>query len=126
MCRALSPAPHPERKDIPYETPVLSAFILAAALFLTSCGLTPSGGASSADEPSGGDHSFYYGGDVTLRILSGSENQELEDILDNFAREHGVNIRMDYQGSLDIMRTLQGERIDYDAVWPASSLWLTA
>ena len=105
---------------------VLSAFILAAALFLTSCGLTPSGGASSADEPSGGDHSFYYGGDVTLRILSGSENQELEDILDNFAREHGVNIRMDYQGSLDIMRTLQGERIDYDAVWPASSLWLTA
>ena len=24
------------------------------------------------------------------------------------------------------MRTLQGESIDYDAVWPASSLWLTA
>ena len=24
------------------------------------------------------------------------------------------------------MRTLQGESIEYDAVWPASSLWLTA
>ena len=67
-----------------------------------------------------------YGGDVTLRILSGSENQELEGILDDFARERGVNIEMDYQGSLDIMRALQGETIDYDAVWPASSLWLTA
>ena len=37
-----------------------------------------------------------------------------------------MNIEMDYQGSLDIMRALQGETIDYDAVWPASSLWLTA
>ena len=37
-----------------------------------------------------------------------------------------MNIEMDYQGSLDIMRTLQGETVDYDAVWPASSLWLTA
>ena len=31
---------------------------------------------------------------------------------------------MTYQGSLDIMRTLEQEQIDYDAVWPASSLWL--
>ena len=37
-----------------------------------------------------------------------------------------MNIEMEYQGSLDIMRTLQGETVDYDAVWPASSLWLTA
>ena len=29
---------------------------------------------------------------VTLRILSGSENQEPEGILDDFARERGVNI----------------------------------
>ena len=29
---------------------------------------------------------------MTLRILSGSENQELEGILDDFARERGVNI----------------------------------
>ena len=63
---------------------------------------------------------------MTLRILSGSENQEPEGILDDFARERGVNIEMEYQGSLDIMRTLQGETVDYDAVWPASSLWLTA
>ena len=105
---------------------VLSACILALALILTACSPTLSDSTASADNSSGGEHTFNYGGDVTLRILSGSENQELEGILDDFARERGVNIEMDYRGSLDIMRTLQGESIDYDAVWPASSLWLTA
>ena len=32
---------------------------------------------------------------------------------------------MTYMGSLDIMRLLGEEDIPYDAVWPASSLWLT-
>ena len=90
---------------------VLSVCILALALILTACGPASSGSMTSA-----GDHAFDYGGDVALRILSGSENQELEGILDDFARERGVNIEMDYRGSLDIMRTLQGESIDYDAV----------
>ena len=105
---------------------VLSACILAFALLLTACGPASSDSTASASDPASGEQAFNYGGDVTLRILSGSENQELEDILDDFAREYGVNIQMDYQGSLDIMRTLQGETVDYDAVWPASSLWLTA
>ena len=105
---------------------VLSVCILALALILTACSPTLSDSTASADNSSGGEHTFNYGGDVTLRILSGSENQELEGILDDFARERGVNIEMDYRGSLDIMRTLQGESIDYDAVWPASSLWLNA
>ena len=33
--------------------------------------------------------------------------------------------RDDVSGSLDIMRLLGEEEIPYDAVWPASSLWLT-
>ena len=105
---------------------VLSACILAFALLLTACGPASSDSTASASDPASGEQAFHYGGDVTLRILSGSENQELEGILDDFVRERGVNIEMDYQGSLDIMRALQGETIDYDAVWPASSLWLTA
>ena len=105
---------------------VLSACILAFALLLTACGPASSDSTASASDPASGEQAFHYGGDVTLRILSGSENQELEGILDDFARERGVNIEMEYQGSLDIMRTLQGETVDYDAVWPASSLWLTA
>ena len=76
---------------------VLSVCILALALILTACSPTLSDSTASADNSSGGEHTFNYGGDVTLRILSGSENQELEGILDDFAWERGVNIEMDYR-----------------------------
>ena len=102
--------------------------ILSLLISLALLLLLPACDSSTAEEDGtgGNDHAFDYGGSVTLRILSGSENQELEDILDTFARQENINIEMTYQGSLDIMRTLQGETVDYDAVWPASSLWLTA
>ena len=92
------------------------ALALAMALLFSAC----SGTASTADQ------SFGYGGNTTLHILSGSENKELSDILDAFSKEYRINIEMDYAGSLDIMRTLQDGAAEYDAVWPASSLWLTA
>lgn len=60
-----------------------------------------------------------------LRILSGSENRELEQILEACEKETGVDIRMTYQGSVDIMRTLQAGAEGYDGVWPASSLWIS-
>ena len=64
--------------------------------------------ATAQEGAQSGDHSFHYGGSVTLRILSGSENQELESILDAFARQEKINIEMTYQGSLDIMRAPAG------------------
>ena len=53
---------------------------------------------------------------------TGSWNSEIA----RFAKSEGVRIEMTYQGSLDIMRLLEGEELSYDAVWPASSLWLDA
>ena len=64
-------------------------------------------------------------GSRVLRILSGSENQDLEPMLERFAQQENIRIEMTYQGSLDIMRQLEQEQIPYDGVWPASSLWLT-
>lgn len=60
-----------------------------------------------------------------IRILSGSENQELEHILDECEKATGVDIQMTYKGSVDIMRTLEEGGEEYDAVWPASSLWIS-
>ena len=97
----------------------LLGMLLALALCLAAC-------ETAQEDTQAGEHSFHYGGRVTLRILSGSENQELERILDAFARQEKINIEMVYQGSLDIMRALQAESVPYDAVWPASSLWLSA
>ena len=102
--------------------------LLAAAvllgLSLAGCGSTESTGSSG--KTSGADQYFDGGGKVTLSIVSGSENKELSSILETFAKKDKINIAMTYKGSLDIMRTLQGDTSDIDAVWPASSMWITA
>lgn len=61
----------------------------------------------------------------TLRILSGSENEALEQILEECEKKTGVNIEMTYKGSVDIMQELKSGASDYDAVWTASSLWIS-
>ena len=58
-------------------------------------------------------------------ILSGSENESLEPILQEFGKEHRVNVVMKYKGSIDIMQELAKQNIPYDAVWPANSLWIS-
>ncbi len=65
-----------------------------------------------------------FGAKETLKIASGSENQELEGILKDFTQKNNINIEITYKGSLDIMSELQNESTDYDAVWPANSLWI--
>lgn len=60
-----------------------------------------------------------------IRILSGSENKALEPILKDFTKESGIAVEMTYKGSLDIMASLGADNYGYDAVWPASSMWLS-
>ena len=100
---------------------VLAMIILLAALGFSAClGI---GGGQTAGTGQEAD-TVIGNGRQSLRILSGSENQELEPILEDFSRESGIRVEMTYQGSLDIMRVLEQDEIAYDAVWPASSLWL--
>lgn len=61
----------------------------------------------------------------TLRILSGSENEALSEILGECEKKTGVKIEMTYKGSVDIMQELKSGAPDYDAVWTASSLWIS-
>lgn len=58
-------------------------------------------------------------------ILSGSENESLEPILQEFGKQNKVNVVMQYKGSIDIMQELTQQEIPFDAVWPANSLWIT-
>jgi len=57
-----------------------------------------------------------------IKIASGSENKELEGIIEEFAKENKQNIEIEYMGSLDMVRELENEDIGYDAIWPASSI----
>lgn len=97
--------------------------LLASALLLTGCGGAP--GEPQAEEQSQDTSSEILKADGTIRILSGSENEELETVIDECSQATGVEIEMDYKGSVDIMRELESGAEEYDAVWPASSIWLS-
>ena len=95
--------------------------IVLLLIIMTLAGLFAGCGDDSGDD----SHDSDYDGEAVLRIISGSENSELEPILEEFTAKEGIRVEMTYQGSLDIMRLLGEEEISYDAVWPASSLWLS-
>jgi Ca-activated chloride channel family protein len=60
-----------------------------------------------------------------LRIVSGSENRDLEFLLEDFCGRNGTAISITYMGSLDIMHLLRQGGGEYDAVWPANSMWIS-
>jgi Ca-activated chloride channel family protein len=61
----------------------------------------------------------------SLSIVSGSENRDLEFLLEDFCGNNGAAISITYMGSLDIMNILKGGGGDYDGVWPANSMWIS-
>lgn len=64
-----------------------------------------------------------YSDDETFKIISSSENENLENVIKNYADKEGIDIQIEYAGTLDIMEKLNsGEK--YDAVWASNSIWL--
>jgi Ca-activated chloride channel homolog len=57
-------------------------------------------------------------------ILSGSENDVLEPVVQEFCKSRNAACTMRYQGSLDIALALKGDDPPADAVWPAASIWI--
>lgn len=63
-----------------------------------------------------------YSEDV-FKIISSSENEDIEPIIRDYANNEGIDIQIEYAGTLDIMEKLNsGEK--YDAVWASNSIWL--
>lgn len=96
------------------------SILLVICLLLTACG-----GDKEKEKSSSGDFVTQAGKGEALKIVAGSENKVLEPIIEDYAKKSGKKIEMSYMGSLDIMRMLGSEEIKYDAVWPASNIWLT-
>ncbi len=62
---------------------------------------------------------------TSLHIVSGSENEALEPLITEWGEDNGVDVRVTYLGSVDISRELgKGKQTEFDAVWPANSLWI--
>jgi Ca-activated chloride channel family protein len=60
----------------------------------------------------------------TFRLVTGAENRSLVPMIQQFAEQENVKVEFTHQGSVDTMLELQAGATSYDAVWPASSIWL--
>lgn len=105
-----------EEADMKKRIKILSYMLVICMLtgILAGCA---SGGEDT--EPSGNAANEVYAGSKngdTIRILSGSENKELADVLKACSQKTGINIEMTYKGSVDIMKELQNGANEYDAV----------
>ena len=108
------------------------ATLLACVALLTGCSLGDSsptdGEATTQSADSSKTQTFTPSSgkaQTTLRIASGSENREAADAIQSAVDASGVAVQLDYMGSLDIMNLLKDGGGDYDAVWPASSIWVS-
>lgn len=61
---------------------------------------------------------------IAFTVLAGSDSKDLEPMVVKYGQEHGATITFAYAGSVDIALQLQSGKLDADAVWPASSVWL--
>lgn len=61
--------------------------------------------------------------DDIFRIISSSENEDMESIVTEYAAAHGIDVSFEYAGTLDIMEKLNSGE-EYDAVWTSNSIWL--
>lgn len=91
---------------------------IALLLSAAACDSAPDDQSQNADFPALSADTFV--------IVSGSENRALEPILSEFGQDKGRNIKVEYQGSVDIKLALQqGAGFKANAVWPANSLWIS-
>ena len=59
----------------------------------------------------------------TFNIIASQENEDLEEVIQDYARTKNYNVNIEYAGTIDIMDKLNsGEK--YDAVWISNSIWL--
>ncbi len=58
----------------------------------------------------------------SLNIISSQENKQSEDIIENYARNKGYDVNIEYAGTLDIISKLNAGE-NYDAVWLSNSIW---
>ena len=59
----------------------------------------------------------------TFKIISSTENKDIEEIIQNYARKNDINVSIDYAGTIEIMSKLNNGE-NYDAVWCSNSIWL--
>ena len=60
----------------------------------------------------------------TFTILSSQENEDLEEVIQEYAKKKGYKVGFQYEGTIDMMDELNSNSENYDAVWASNSIWL--
>lgn len=69
------------------------------------------------------DSFSYENSENVLKIISSSENADLENYLQKFLNNNDIELEIEYAGTLEIMEKINsGEQ--YDAVWLSNSIWI--
>ena len=74
-------------------------------------------------ESSDRNFTLHANDSTTLNIIASSENEDLEEIIQDYVQGTFYDVNIEYAGTLDIMQKLNaGEQ--YDAVWTSNSIWV--
>ena len=98
-------------------TLVRTIVIIIAILIIAGIGI------AAQEEIEDGINSFISNDSSEFKIISSTENKDLENIIKKYARENNIDLSIEYAGTIDIMDRLNsGEK--FDAVWTSNSIWL--
>lgn len=91
--------------------------VIIFILFIIAVGINAENGIENIiNSNTSGDTSDF-------RIISSSENKDLEPVIRKYARDNNIDLDIEYAGTIEIMDKLNsGEK--YDAVWTSNSIWL--
>ncbi|KPM51780.1 von Willebrand factor A [Frankia sp. R43] len=94
---------------------------LALLMVILTTAAAALGACSGSAGKDGGDPDLRGG---TLRILAGSELRDLDGLLDDFRRQTGIEVTLEYTGTLDAVDRITAGTTDADAAWLASDRYL--
>lgn len=59
----------------------------------------------------------------TFNLISSQENKDFDAKLKEIAFNRGINLNIEYAGTLDMMEKINMHPEDYDAVWNSNAIW---
>ena len=63
-----------------------------------------------------------FAGD-TFKILSSTENKDIEPVIRKYFNDKKIKVSIDYAGTIEIMDKMNNNE-DYNAIWASNSIWL--
>ncbi len=105
-----------KKRDKAYEFAIIAVFLILMSVFLMIAG-------SDSNDIKISNIKQAISKNSTFKLISSTENKDLDKVLKDFAKSKNIDLEIDYAGTIDIMQKLNsGEQ--YNGVWVSNSIWL--